>query len=669
MTRGPRRSTGARDMVTALALLAEGAHRDEPTEARRAMCRVLGAGLDLSETVCTSDRAHPAWDAAAGLDDGAGHGEVASAEDRWVVVARDVNGEVVAGRPRGDLPVDEDALEMAAALTRAVLAAAPGAPRPGVASDASDRLVAAGIRLASLSSLDDILADLVEDARVLAGSRYAALGVRNPSGDGLERFVTAGLDDAQRAAIGDEPRGRGLLGLLLHEPLPVRVPNIGRDPRSCGFPANHPPMTSFLGVPVRWGDEFYGNLYLTDKINAPEFTAADERVIITLAAQAAVAITNQRRYEAETQARRELESVRDVTGAMLETRDLLDLLPLIARHAHSLCGRDTVAIGMGAGRVRFAVVEGSHGTALADVEAPGDPAGCAAELERLVPGAHVHAEALGLGGDPLGVLVAIADEPLGESAVRMLGLFARQASIALANAEAFATERERLRESARIQAADARAAMAAEAMQRAIDAQEAERVRIARELHDEAGQSLTALALALRMLDDDVDEGGRAKLAGLRQMVNGISADLRTLATELRPSGLREHGLASAIERQAARLGDHSGIHIDTVVAGDFDDLPEAVQVGLLRVVQEALTNVVRHSGAGRASVLVTRSGPHVRAVVEDDGRGFDPEAPTTRLGVKGMRERVEILGGELRIESAAGQGTTVIVDVEGRLT
>ncbi len=148
-------------------------------------------------------------------------------------------------------------------------------------------------------------------------------------------------------------------------------------------------------------------------------------------------------------------------------------------------------------------------------------------------------------------------------------------------------------------------------------------------------------------------------------MVNGISGSLRNLATDLRPSGLREHGLSSAIERQAARLREATGMAVDVLVNDLPDDLPEEVQIALFRVVQEALTNVARHSGAGQASVVVSRHGGHIRVVVEDDGRGFDTAGPSNRLGIPGIRERVELIGGSLRIESAVGAGTALIVDLE----
>lgn len=384
---------------------------------------------------------------------------------------------------------------------------------------ASERLLEAGMVLSAELHLDEVLDRIVAAARDVLGARYAALGVLDQQRRALARFVTSGIGAAEREAIGPLPTGRGLLGLLITDARPVRVDSIGDDPRSSGFPPNHPTMTTFLGVPIRVGTEVFGNLYVTDKIGG-SFTEEDELIALTLAAQAAVAIGNAQRY---------------------------------------------------------------------------------GEQERAV-----------------------------------------------------------------LNAARARERAAEEGLRRAIEAQEAERARIARELHDEVGQELTALALHLRALDDEVSSPtGVARLDAVRQALADTSTNLRELAVELRPSGLREHGLSSAIARQAARLIETSGIAVDVAVRAIPSNLPDAVEIGLFRVVQEALTNVARHSGAANASVIANRRGGRLRVVVEDDGCGFDPSAPTERLGLAGIRERVALLGGSLRIESDTAAGTTVIVELE----
>lgn len=238
---------------------------------------------------------------------------------------------------------------------------------------------------------------------------------------------------------------------------------------------------------------------------------------------------------------------------------------------------------------------------------------------------------------------------------------AAQAAVAIANARRYG-EKERVA----LAAAQGRERAAEDGLRRAIEAQESERARIARELHDETGQDLTALTLQLKALDDHVTgEDGKARLAAARQALSRTASSLREMALELRPSGLKEHGLASAIERRASRLGETTGISVAVALDALPDNLPEPVEIALFRVVQEALTNIARHSEATHASISASLRGGRLRLVVEDDGRGFDPSEETERLGLVGIRERMELLGGDLFIESARRAGTTVIIELE----
>src|SRR3954469_18182718 len=166
--------------------------------------------------------------------------------------------------------------------------------------------------LTSELSLDAVLQKLVESAAGLAGAQYAALGVLDPSGAQLERFVTTGIDDETRAEIGALPRGRGILGALIRDPNALRLHDIADDERSVGFPPNHPPMHTFLGVPVQLRGVAFGNLYLTEKAGGDDFDEDDEELTRLLATQAAVAIENARLYEAATQWLRQLESLNEI---------------------------------------------------------------------------------------------------------------------------------------------------------------------------------------------------------------------------------------------------------------------------------------------------------------------------------------------------------------------
>src|SRR6188768_3467123 len=177
-------------------------------------------------------------------------------------------------------------------------------------------LLGAGMALSSELSLDSLLQRLTELAAELTGARYAALGVIDPSGSRLERFVTHGVGDETRAAIGDPPHGRGILGALIHDARPLRLHAITDDARSVGFPPNHPPMTTFLGVPVLLRGVAYGNLYLTEKEGGGDFSDEDQELVKLLAAQAAVAIENARLYESATRWSRQLESLMEVSSAV-----------------------------------------------------------------------------------------------------------------------------------------------------------------------------------------------------------------------------------------------------------------------------------------------------------------------------------------------------------------
>ncbi|MGH2934135.1 MAG: GAF domain-containing protein, partial [Gaiellaceae bacterium] len=210
------------------------------------------------------------------------------------------------------------------------------------AQDRMRALVEAGIALSSELSLDAVLQKLIETAATLTGARYAALGVLDPTGARLERFVTTGIDDATHRAIGDLPTGRGILGVLIRDARPLRLHDLGEDPRSVGFPPGHPPMRSFLGVPVALRGIGYGNLYLTEKEDGGDFGAEDEDAVVLLAAQAAVAIENARLYESARQWSRQLESLNEVSEALVAEGDLAKLFDLAATRLRELVDASVV---------------------------------------------------------------------------------------------------------------------------------------------------------------------------------------------------------------------------------------------------------------------------------------------------------------------------------------
>src|ERR671926_503575 len=192
-------------------------------------------------------------------------------------------------------------------------------------------LLETGIAISSELSLDAVLERIVQAAAELTGARYVALGVIDRSGTALERFVTTGIDDQTRAAIGDLPRGRGILGVLINEAQVLRLHDLQEDPRSVGFPPNHPEMHSFLGVPILLRGVAYGNLYLTEKQSGEDFSEEDEELVTLLAAQAVVAIENARLYESATRWLRQLEALNQVANALVAEIELQPLLELIGR--------------------------------------------------------------------------------------------------------------------------------------------------------------------------------------------------------------------------------------------------------------------------------------------------------------------------------------------------
>ena len=207
-------------------------------------------------------------------------------------------------------------------------------------------LLHAGIALNSELSLDALLQKVVEAAASLTGARYAALGVIDESGEELERFVTTGIDAEQHAAIGALPRGRGILGVLISDATSLRLAKLSDDPRSVGFPPNHPSMDTFLGVPVMLRGVAYGNLYLTEKAGGGEFSVEDEEIVGLLAAQAAVAIENARLYETATRWSRQLESLHEVVRSLVEEMELEHLLELVCARLRELIGARLAVIAL-----------------------------------------------------------------------------------------------------------------------------------------------------------------------------------------------------------------------------------------------------------------------------------------------------------------------------------
>ena len=534
-------------------------------------------------------------------------------------------------------------------------------------------LVETGVAITSELSLDALLQRLVESASELTGARYAALGVIDRTGAELERFLTTGIDAETKAVIGDLPRGRGILGVLIREDEPLQLHKIGDDPRSVGFPPNHPPMKTFLGVPVHLRGVAYGNLYLTEKAGGEDFTDEDQELVELLASQAAVAIENARLYEAATTWSRQLESLNEVGNALATETDLDRLLDLVARRLRELLDARlvTVLLPSGDDQLRFAAVAGDRAE-LAGATITRSSSKTGRVLERrqseradsVLDDPDVDHEAMRLLGARSGLWVPllVRGRAIGVLAAHdKLGADARFTDTDLRLAETFATRA--------ALAVDLSQRIAQDALRRVVEGQELERRRLARELHDETGQALTSILLGLKALEERTgDEASRAATQELRELVVSTLQDVRRLAVELRPTALDDFGLVAALERLTASFAEQTGISVDFQTALADERLPEEVETALYRIVQESLTNVVKHARARRVSILLARKEGSVKAVVEDDGRGFDPaEQAGDGFGLVGMSERLALLGGRLEVESDADAGTTIAAEVPVR--
>jgi signal transduction histidine kinase len=535
------------------------------------------------------------------------------------------------------------------------------------------RLIEVGRALVSELDLEVLLRRVIDVARELTGARYVALGILDSEKNELERFLTAGVDDETRRAIGDLPRGRGVLGLLIHEPKPLRLAEVGHHPESYGFPPGHPAMHSFLGVPVLIRGEAYGNLYLTEKEGGREFTDEDEHAVVVLADWAAIAIENARLYQSAEQRRTELErAVRrlEVTTSIARAvggeTDLDRVLELIVKRARALVDATSLwillaeggglTVAAAAGAVSYDYVgtrleyddrafRSDQPERIADVAARGlafpDLLGLEARSALIVP--------LGFRGNQLGMLIAfdrVVDGPeFNRDDEELLRSFAASAATAVHTARSVAAER----------------------LERALEAAEQERGRWARELHDETLQGIGSLQMLLAAAVRETDADKReAVLRQANEQVREEVGRLRNLIVELRPAELDELGLPAALEALADRRAAANGIAVAVDIAlGTADDgaprrLAGQIESTIYRIAQEALSNAGKHADASRVELQLVASDEYVELTVRDDGAGFDPETPASGFGLVGMRERVALVRGELVINSVPGGGTTV---------
>ena len=527
-------------------------------------------------------------------------------------------------------------------------------------------LLQTGLAISSELSLDGVLQRIVEAAALVTGARYAALGVIDPTGTSLERFITHGIDEEQRELIGDLPRGRGILGALITDARTLRLHDLGEDPRSVGFPPGHPPMNAFLGTPIVLRGVAYGNLYLTEKEDGGDFDEEDEELITLLSAQAAVAIENARLYESATAWSRQLESLQEISAALAGELELPRLLQLVVERLRELIHARIVAIALQTpdGLRIEAVASGEPNDLLHDVIPYATKVGAvlargrSERVDSVLDDPEVVQEVARHFGARTGIYVPLVtrDGTIGIAfAHDHDGRDPRFSSADLRLAEHF-SQRAAV-------AVDLSRRVRRDSLRRVIEGQETERRRLARELHDETGQALTSVLLGLKAVEnaDDVP----AALAQLRELVVATLQDVRRLAVELRPKALDDFGLVAAVDRLVQTFVEATGIAVDFESQLGEERLPSEVETTLYRIVQESLTNIAKHAGARRVSVLLVRRGGSATALIEDDGHGFDKEDELRGgIGLSGMRERIALLDGRLTIESHHGSGTSLIAEV-----
>jgi signal transduction histidine kinase len=536
------------------------------------------------------------------------------------------------------------------------------------------RLLEVGRELVTELDLGTVLDRVLRTAREITGAQYAALGILNEQRTELEQFLTSGVSEDTKRAIGDLPRGRGVLGNLIEHPQPLRLADVGQHPSSYGFPAGHPVMRSFLGVPIQIRGQAWGNLYLTEK-EGGEFSERDEEATVVLADWAAVAINNARLYETSERRRKEaerairgLEATRDVAVAIGGDIALEHVLGLIVKRGRALVGARSLVIMLRDGDELVVQASAGHAQTMQGTRLPIADSTSGQVLERrraeritdVTARLRIAPTQFGVSdsktallvpmvyrGDGLGVLAAFdrGDEGIvfSEDDEQLMRTFAASAATAVALAQS--VQSDRLRSS--------------------LAAAEAERRRWARELHDETLQGLGGLRLLLSAARR-VDDLGRAQRA-MGEAVEHIEreiANLRSIITELRPAALDELGLRTAIEALLERHREQNGLEIDGELQLPGPSKTEGrfsgdLETTVYRLIQEALTNVAKHARARRVRVGVSESGGELLIEVQDDGTGFDPELSSDGFGLAGMRERVALAGGTLRVDSSA-QGTVI---------
>jgi signal transduction histidine kinase len=523
--------------------------------------------------------------------------------------------------------------------------------------DRTHALLEAVVAVGSHLELEVVLRQIVQAAVELVSARYGALGVVGEGGR-LAEFVPVGLDESEISRIHHWPEGRGLLGKLITDPHPLRLPDISADPGSSGFPEGHPPMRSFLGVPVRIRDEVYGNLYLTEK-QGGDFDQEDEALVQALAAAAGVAIENARLYAEARRQQQWLRANSEVTRRLLSGDEPGEVLELVTQQALEISGADLVVLALPSANRGTLVIEHACGDGAADalglvLPAKGSASGIVmgsgkpltvedfsgdarvAQVAReQIPLGPAVLVPLGPAGDVRGVLTAgrhLGAMPLSADAIEMLTTFAAQAGIGLELAE-HRNDAQRL-------------------------ALFEDRDRIARDLHDLVIQRLFATGMSLQgtvalMGDPEVAHRVEKSIDALDETIRDIRSAIFSLQSrvEAEPTRLRTR-ILGVVEEMTDSLGFAPALRL----AGPLDSrVPGGLADQMLAALREALANVAKHAQASRVDVAV-EAGPELMLTVRDNGIGLGET--TRRSGLANLAERAAAAGGTLRVAAAASGGT-----------
>ena len=532
-------------------------------------------------------------------------------------------------------------------------------------------LVEAGMVLASELDLDVLLQRIADLARGVIGARYAAVGI--VGGEGLlTRFVHSGVDQDTADRIGDLPTGKGVLGVIIEEGRPLRMPEISEHPRSVGFPPHHPPMHTFLGVPVAGRQGVVGRLYLTEKIDHNDFTKDDEMIAMTFAAQAGIAIENSRLYEVvrsrgDELVRRvsELSSVERVAQLLISATTIEDALEYAVKEARVLTTARRAFISLVDRRsgelvIRHAtgdsVVEDLVGTILPEggskayavmmrmkgelvEDIPRDPEihlSTTVKLGHPTQGAFAPIVIRGRGIGTLAAYNPEAEGPFSQEDLSVLQILANQVAIAVENDQLT----EALRDMAVLE----------------------ERERISKELHDGVIQSIYSVGLSLQgsmsLLDRDPDRA-RTRIDEAIAELDNVVRDVRSYIFELRPKLVEEKGLATAIHELARDYEVNTLAR--TVVdlsEGGCSAIRTDQQTHVIQIAREVLSNIARHAQASEVRIICTRQSGEVALIIEDDGLGFDPQTVMRGQGLSNMEGRARTLRGELSITRRQPSGT-----------